>query len=205
MARRTKEEALQTREALLDAAEVVFMRRGVVSASLDEIAKEAGLTRGAVYHHFDNKSAIFHAMHDRVKSPLDIMFDELVGGDDPLAGLQQMCVHVMREVERDERTRNVFSIMRQYEQNVAQDDPELQQELNEKRAQVIVKFTRVFTAIAKEHGLAKGVTPDFAAIALHSFISGVFWDYLRDSANYPISRMAPKLVECFFRGMVKHA
>lgn len=205
MARRTKEEAQQTKEALLDAAEVVFVRRGVVAASLDEIAKEAGLTRGAVYHHFENKSAIFHAMHDRVKLPLDMMFDELVGGDDPLAGLQKMCVHVMREVERDARTRNVFAIMRQHEQNVAQDDPELQQELKEKRVQVLAKFARVFTHVSKQGGLAKGVTPDFAALALHSFISGVFWDYLRDPASYPITQMAPKLVECFFRGILKQA
>lgn len=205
MARRTKEEALQTREALLDAAEVVFLRRGVAGASLDEVAKEAGVTRGAVYHHFENKTAIFHAMHDRVKSPLDILFDELVGGDDPLAGLQKMCVHVMCEVERDERTRNVFAIMRQHEQSVAQDDPELQQELKEKRVQVLTKFARVFTHVSKQGMLEKGITPDFAAIALHSFISGVFWDYLREPASYPLSRMAPKLVECFFRGMIKHA
>lgn len=203
MARRTKEEAEKTREALLDAAEVVFMRRGVASASLDEIAKQAGLTRGAVYHHFENKLAIFHAMHDRVKLPLDLLFDELVGGNDPLAGLKQMCVHVMRIVEQDARTRNVFTIMRQGEQDYAHDDHDYTAQMKEKRAQVIAKFTRVFTHISKTKGLAKGVTPGFAATALHSFISGVFWDYLRDPGDYPIANMAPKLVECFFRGMVK--
>jgi AcrR family transcriptional regulator len=52
MARRTKEEALETREQLLDAAERVFLERGVGHATLAEVADAAGVTRGAVYHHF---------------------------------------------------------------------------------------------------------------------------------------------------------
>ena len=57
MARRTKEEALATRHALLDAAERVFGRRGVARTSLVEIAEEAGVTRGAVYWHFKDKAS----------------------------------------------------------------------------------------------------------------------------------------------------
>ena len=50
--RRTKEDAQLTREVLLDAAEVLFAQRGVSRTSLQEIAKAAGMTRGAVYWHF---------------------------------------------------------------------------------------------------------------------------------------------------------
>lgn len=204
MARRTKEEAEKTKEALLDAAERVFMTRGVAAASLDEIAKEAGLTRGAVYHHFDGKLAIFRAMHDRVKLPMDVMFETLVGAD-PLKGLKKMCVHVLQALERDARARNVFTIMRLRSDDYLCTNSEYVKEMVGKRQQVIEKFTRVFTKIAKQHGLQKGVTPAFAAIAMHSFISGVFWDYLRDPKHYPIAKLAPKLVECFFRGVVKEA
>ena len=49
MARKTKLEALETRERLLDAGEVVFRQRGVTRTSLAEIAAAAGVTRGAVY------------------------------------------------------------------------------------------------------------------------------------------------------------
>ena len=64
MARRTKEDALATRDALLDAAERVFGRRGVARTSLAQIAEEAGLTRGAVYWHFKDKADLFTAMMD---------------------------------------------------------------------------------------------------------------------------------------------
>ena len=59
--RKTKQEALQTRNNLLEAALIVFYDRGVAQASLDEIAKTAGVTRGALYWHFKNKED--YSMH----------------------------------------------------------------------------------------------------------------------------------------------
>jgi AcrR family transcriptional regulator len=64
-ARLTREEKkAQTRERLLDAAQTVFARRGFLAASLDEIAEEAGLTKGAVYSNFDSKEDLFQAVLD---------------------------------------------------------------------------------------------------------------------------------------------
>lgn len=54
MARRTKEEAEETRIQILDAAERVFYDKGVSRASLAEIASDAGVSRGAIYWHFEN-------------------------------------------------------------------------------------------------------------------------------------------------------
>jgi len=63
--RKTKSEAEKTRQHLLDAALEVFWRKGVTSASLQEIAEEAGVTRGALYWHFANKEAFFEALFVR--------------------------------------------------------------------------------------------------------------------------------------------
>jgi AcrR family transcriptional regulator len=60
-----KESQLQTRERLLDAALEVFSRRGYYAASLDEIAAEAGYSKGAVYSNFSNKEELFLALIDR--------------------------------------------------------------------------------------------------------------------------------------------
>jgi TetR/AcrR family acrAB operon transcriptional repressor len=65
MVRRTKDEALATREALLDAAERVFCASGVTSATLGDVASAAGVTRGAVYWHFRDKGELFGAMCSR--------------------------------------------------------------------------------------------------------------------------------------------
>ena len=62
MARRTKEEAQETRQAILDAAVRVFAQQGVANASLTDIAQEAGVTRGAIYWHFANKADLINTL-----------------------------------------------------------------------------------------------------------------------------------------------
>ena len=54
-----------TRDALLDAAEVVFAKKGVNGASMEEIAGEAGFTRGAIYSNFGNKDELMLEVMDR--------------------------------------------------------------------------------------------------------------------------------------------
>ena len=56
MVRRTKDEALETRNRILDAAERVFGESGVSRTSLEDVASAAGVTRGAIYWHFKDKS-----------------------------------------------------------------------------------------------------------------------------------------------------
>ncbi|WP_019928862.1 TetR/AcrR family transcriptional regulator [Nocardia sp. BMG111209] len=55
-----------TREALLDEATRLFAEKGFAGTSLDEIATAGLLTRGAVYHHFASKKALFEAVLDRL-------------------------------------------------------------------------------------------------------------------------------------------
>lgn len=57
--RRTKEDALQTRCRLLQAAKELFNEKGFSRTTLAEIAQRAGLTRGAAYWHFKSKDEIF--------------------------------------------------------------------------------------------------------------------------------------------------
>jgi AcrR family transcriptional regulator len=64
---RREEYADATRAALLDAAEQAFVDRGYAGASLDDIAAEARVTKGALYHHFANKQALFEAVFLRLQ------------------------------------------------------------------------------------------------------------------------------------------
>jgi AcrR family transcriptional regulator len=63
------EKKAQTRRRLIDAAGTVFAKRGFAAASLDEIAEEASLTKGAVYSNFWNKE-------DLVSAVLEDRFDQ---------------------------------------------------------------------------------------------------------------------------------
>jgi len=56
---------LQTRERLLEAATLVFSRRGFDAASVEEVAEEAGYSKGAVYSNFASKEELFLTLLDR--------------------------------------------------------------------------------------------------------------------------------------------
>ena len=92
MVRRTKTEALATRNSLLDAAEQLFQARGVSRTSLNDIATAAGTTRGAIYWHFKDKADLFNAMMERVTMPLEATLASAAENashtQDPLQGLR---------------------------------------------------------------------------------------------------------------------
>ncbi|AFR46848.1 TetR/AcrR family transcriptional regulator [Gordonia sp. KTR9] len=62
MPRASAEAAAETARAVLAAATDQFAERGFADVSLDDVAEAAGVTRGAVYHHFRNKAALFAAV-----------------------------------------------------------------------------------------------------------------------------------------------
>ena len=62
MARKTKEAAEETRQKILDAALDVFSRKGYSRTTFEDIAKQIGLTKGAVYWHFKTKSDLLVAL-----------------------------------------------------------------------------------------------------------------------------------------------
>lgn len=59
-----------TREALVKAAGQRFCAQGFAHTSLDEVASDAGTTKGAIYHHFKDKRALFKAVYERLSQEL---------------------------------------------------------------------------------------------------------------------------------------
>lgn len=62
------------RRRILEAARRVFARKGYFAASLDDIGRESGMTKGAVYVYFDSKEELFLALEDLVQTPITADF-----------------------------------------------------------------------------------------------------------------------------------
>jgi TetR/AcrR family acrAB operon transcriptional repressor len=202
MVRRTKEEAAATREQLMDAAEQVFRQRGVGHASLAEVADAAGVTRGAIYHHFASKAELFEAMLARAEMPLDMAFDggEALPVDDPLGMARDTAVKALLHLTSCERVRNIFEVafLRcEYTDELA---PVERRHLQE-RAQCLG-----FGKALLDQAVARGQLPpdtdtQLASHALYAFIGGVMRDWVQAPASFDLKAAAPPLVEVFFAGL----
>jgi len=80
-----------TRKSLLAAARRHFGESGYVETSLDEVVAEAGVTKGALYHHFRGKDDLFRAVYEQVQLEVsDAAVAEFLGPD-PWISLEQGC------------------------------------------------------------------------------------------------------------------
>jgi AcrR family transcriptional regulator len=88
--RRTQEERSEaTRRALIAAARRLFAERGYAAVGTEEIVHAAGVTRGALYHHFEDKAALLEAVYEQIEEELT---QEIAAGamsnPDPVAALK---------------------------------------------------------------------------------------------------------------------
>lgn len=112
MVRRTAAQAAETRRDLTHAAAQVFGECGFAGATLEQIAERAGVTRGALYHHFDDKADIYDAVlrqeADRVLTPL---MADLAGDGPPLERLRAFFVAYCSALQRDTHFRRVVDLL----------------------------------------------------------------------------------------------
>jgi AcrR family transcriptional regulator len=84
------DQAEATRAALLEAARGLFAQRGYARVATEEIVRAAGVTRGALYHHFAGKLELFEAVYEQVEQGLveQIASSAMSAASDPLAALR---------------------------------------------------------------------------------------------------------------------
>lgn len=99
MARLTRTEQRDlTRAKLLDAAEKVFVDRGFHAASVDEVAEEAGYSKGAVYSNFENKDELFLAVLERRVDSRALAIENEVPTDRPITEQAEQAGNAFLEV-----------------------------------------------------------------------------------------------------------
>jgi AcrR family transcriptional regulator len=89
--RRTQAERTEaTRAALIEAARALFAERGYVDVGTEEIVRRAGVTRGALYHHFGGKEDLFRAVYEAVEEEVTLRIAEgMSGREDPIELLRK--------------------------------------------------------------------------------------------------------------------
>lgn len=113
MARKTKQQALETRQHILDVAIRLFSQQGVSATSLADIAKAAGVSRGAIYWHFKNKSDLFNEIWALTESRIGDLESEYQAKfpDDPLSVVRELLIYILQATVSEERRRLMAEII----------------------------------------------------------------------------------------------
>ena len=182
--RRTKEEAARTREAILEGALACFDRYGITSATVEQIARESGVTRGAVYHHFAGKREILRAIRERVSLPfLDQADTTLLRNTESgaLERIERFLLALVGALEGDPRKRLAFTVMQLRCEYVG--------ELAEELAAGVRNVDRLAKALESAYReaqaageLAPGIAPAIAALETVMFMNGLVRLWILHSA-----------------------
>ena len=199
MARRTKAEAEATRRRLLEVAERIFHAKGVATTSLEEIASEAGVTRGAVYWHFANKADLFMALFE--DAPLiteDLLAPPALGEHpDPLALVERLALDALALLAADERRQRIYTILTlcEYRDDLGQ----VLQRKVETMDRAHAQFVAAFAEAARRGILARCWTAEAAAATFHWLFQGIIVDWLRYGRRFDLTERGSMAIRAQFR------
>ncbi|WP_083001903.1 TetR family transcriptional regulator [Halomonas sp. GT] len=195
MARKTKAEAAATREALLDAAEEVFFAKGVARTSLEQIARHADLTRGAVYWHFKNKGDLFMALVERVRMPFQSLMEEVNNADptiSPLTAIQLACHAGLNRMEQPSHQRILSILLHRCEFFSDINPIQMQDEIAD---ECFDEMLSVFQLAQQQQLLRADLTPEVATRLMQAALGGLFHDWLRNPESFSLRERGGELID----------
>lgn len=195
MARKTKEEALRTRQLLLDSAIQQFAQRGVSNTTLTDIADAAGVTRGAVYWHFSSKSELFNAMWQEQLPLRELIHHKLqqIESGNPLLDLRNKFVLGLQYIAENPRQRALMQIL--YHKCEFSSDMMSEYDIRTRIGFNYDAIRDIFRMCERNGILPPDTNIEIILIVLHSAFSGVIKNWLMDPHQFDLYQQAPLLVD----------
>lgn len=202
MARRTKEDALVTRNGLLDAAELLFQAQGVSRTSLNDIARQAGTSRGAIYWHFKDKADLFNAMMERVTLPLEQSFEDVgrEGSVDPLIVLCAGVRGALVRIATDPQTRRVLEVATQKVEYVDELQAVRARHLAV-RSNFLAKVQHGLSTAAERRSVTLAAPAATCAEGLHAIIDGLIQNWLLDREAFDLVAVGQDVMAIYLAGL----
>ena len=201
--RRTKEEAAATRSAVLKAALTVFSNKGYAASTLDDIAKAAKVTRGAIYWHFKSKADLYNTLTRELSARgADLVQQAVAEGGTLLEILRRIFVRQCTLIEEDREARAVMELAL----SKMGSDPELQAG----RKKQLEAGSALIEGIAgaMQQGIAQGVLrsdldPADMARAFIAFENGAIQLWLTSPKSFSLKQSAESFAEILISGLQK--
>ncbi|AHG21468.1 transcriptional regulator [Chania multitudinisentens RB-25] len=198
MARKTKQQALETRQQILDAAVREFSERGVSATSLTDIATAAGVTRGAIYWHFKNKVELFNEVWELSESKISDLEIEYQAKfpDNPLRILREILIYILTATVDDVHRRALMEIVFHKCEFVGEMLP-LYEARKELYLECYDRIERVLRNSMEQGQLPADLHTRRAAIILRAYITGLMENWLFMPKSFDLKAEASVLVDSF--------
>jgi len=196
MVRRTKEDAMETRAKLLDAAEALFSENGVTHTSMMQVAEKAGVTRGAIYH--------IESLMGRVKLPIDEMREQIAEGSefDPLEEIKGRSKEFISRVQEDPQVRSLASILLHKCEYIDEVNPIKLRHVSG-RNECICDIEKLFESAIERGELATTVDARIAVIGLFSLVDGLIYNWLLAPDYFPLVEYGNQAIDSYINGLTR--
>ena len=200
--RRTKEEAEQTRQDVLDAALQVFSERGYAAATLNEIAARAGVTRGAIYWHFRNKAELYNTLLKEAASISSQLVQAAAGEGGELPEiLERVFVRLLQAVEDDPMLRATLELELFKTAQLSELEQSKKQRL-EAGEQLVAGIAEVMRSGVQQGFLSEDLDPLLMARAFVGFQNGMIRLWLMAPRSFSIKAQARSLAAIYLDGVL---
>ena len=199
MAKRTKAEALKTRQELIETAIAQFAQHGVSKTTLNDIADAANVTRGAIYWHFENKTQLFNEMWLQQPSLRELIQEHLTAGleHDPFQQLREKLIVGLQYIAKIPRQQALLKIL--YHKCEFNDEMLAEGVIREKMGFNPQTLHEVLQACQQQGCIANNLDLDVVMIIIDGAFSGIVQNWLMNMACYDLYKQAPALVDNVLR------
>ena len=199
---RTREQAMRARAKILDSATRTFLQQGLSRASLSNIAGVAGVTRGAIYGHFKNKSALLDAMFEYSTLPADPFLVEWSDNQgDPLGQLKSELIRLLGKVLSSCAARRLYSVI--YSRcEITRETQHIWKRVHADRSLAEQRITVALNEAQSNGQLRDGFDVDHLAIFVHSCLMGFFVRSLGEPVSHAPCQVAERVVTLVFLVLV---
>jgi TetR/AcrR family acrAB operon transcriptional repressor len=199
--KRTLEHAMLTRAKILDSAAQTFLLRGLARASLSDIAHGAGVTRGAVYGHFKNKSALLNAMFEHAALPADPFLVEWHDNQrNPLNHLKSELTRLLGNVLRNGEVRRLYSVIHS-RCEIARETWDFWNNVHAGRKLAEQRIAAALSDALLSRQIPEGVDVEHQGVFIHSCLMGYFVRSLGEAASDDPDQAAERIVALVFGGL----
>jgi len=203
--RRTKEEAEQTKQHIMDAAIKIMNEKGIGATRFEDIAKEANVTRGAIYHYFKSKNEIIFKIHSNMKKQMMGLFEKNVSDEiDPILSIKNGLKETLTKFQNDDNYRAIGELFIKAEfTSLLKEDRELHLLFSKEKEETICEMLELVKRGQTSISIRNDIKSDAIVFALMSFYIGFITTWFLRESTLLTDGIVDDYVDILLHGIAK--